>query len=120
MLVLQNSVFIGICVILSSITYEKINQNSEVPEKLRKWTALLLALTKNTNQIDSVKMTKKAIESTQEKMEEDTAFEEKSSLSEAITWEIILQVSDKIYIRLFSFLFILEWLIYIILTIINI
>lgn len=120
MLVLQNSVFIGICVILSSMTYEKINQNSEVPEKLRKWTALLLALTKTTNKIDSVKMTKEAKESTQVKIDEDTAFEEKSSLSETITWEIILQESDKLYIRLFSLLFISEWLIYIILTIINI
>lgn len=116
MLVLLNSFLIGICTILSSTTYDKRNQSAEVPKNLRKWTALFLSSTRKTNKISSIKTIHVL---NIDKIDKETFPEEEPPTPETITWDTVSEISDKLYTRFFTSLFVIEWVIYFFLILID-
>ena len=95
--------------------YEKQNQNRLVPEKVRKWT---LYFTQKTNKISNNK-TNTLVENIVKSDTENNvpAFVEESTTKETVTWQTVSEISDKLFVRFFSILYVVEWVVYLILVI---
>lgn len=115
MIVLLNSMLLGICSIFSYMLYEKQNQNRLVPEKVRKWT---LYFTQKTNKISNNK-TNTLVENIVKSDTENNvpASVEESTTKETVTWQTVSEISDKLFVRFFSILYAVEWVVYLILVI---
>ncbi|XP_062597860.1 acetylcholine receptor subunit delta-like [Saccostrea cucullata] len=115
MVQLQNSVFIVICTILSMMTYEKAQKNADVPRMLCKIVVFL----QNTNKTRGMSSEQEDVSAIPAKTDELKTAQKTSDSSSQITWNEVSDCTERSFSKLFSCMFIVEWIIFLTMMIVG-